>query len=166
MRMKMRLACALPFRPRLLVLDEPFSGLDPLVRDEFMERLLEQAGTMTVLISTHELADVEGVATHVAFLEAGQLLFQESMSDLSGRMRHVQVVLTQEARAPQQIPPSWLHMRVVGNVLSFVETRYSQEALDARIATVVPRLRNVEIQPMSLRSIFTVLAREAQRRAG
>ncbi|HEY6454673.1 MAG TPA: ABC transporter ATP-binding protein [Steroidobacteraceae bacterium] len=166
MRMKMRLACALPFRPRLLVLDEPFSGLDPLVRDEFMERLLEQAGTMTVLISTHELADVEDVATHVAFLEAGQLLFQESMSELTGRMRQVQIVLNQEARAPQQIPPSWLQMRVIGNVLSFVETRFSQEALDARIAMVVPRLRNVEIQPVSLRSIFTVLARESQRKAG
>jgi len=66
MRMKTALACALPFRPKLLVLDEPFSGLDPLVRDEFMERLLEQAGRMTVLISTHELADIEDVATDVA----------------------------------------------------------------------------------------------------
>src|SRR5665213_4212683 len=47
MRMKMSLACALPFRPRVLILDEPFSGLDPLVRDEFMERLLQQAGEMT-----------------------------------------------------------------------------------------------------------------------
>jgi len=43
MRLKMALACALPFRPRLLVLDEPFSGLDPLVRDEFMEGLLEHS---------------------------------------------------------------------------------------------------------------------------
>ena len=52
MRMKMALACALPFRPKLLVLDEPFSGLDPLVRDEFMENLLRQVGEgMTILIS-------------------------------------------------------------------------------------------------------------------
>src|SRR5579863_8104544 len=42
MRMKMALMCALPFRPKLLILDEPFSGLDPLVRDEFMEGLLAQ----------------------------------------------------------------------------------------------------------------------------
>src|ERR1700733_3841002 len=44
MRLKMALACALPYRPKLLVLDEPLSGLDPLVRDEFMEALLLQAG--------------------------------------------------------------------------------------------------------------------------
>jgi ABC-2 type transport system ATP-binding protein len=166
MRMKLKLACALPFRPKLLVLDEPFSGLDPLVRDEFMERLLDQAGNMTVLISTHELADVEDVATHVAFLEAGQLLFQESMSDLTGRMRRVQIVLNQEALAPSQLPPSWLQVRALGNTLSFVETQFSQEALDTRIAEVASRLRNVEVQPMSLRSIFTALARDSQRKAG
>ena len=58
MRMKMALACALPYRPKLLILDEPFSGLDPLVRDEFMEGLLQQAGEMTVLISSHELSEI------------------------------------------------------------------------------------------------------------
>src|SRR5690606_12775842 len=42
-RMKMALACALPFRPRLLILDEPLSGLDPLARDEVMEGILGQA---------------------------------------------------------------------------------------------------------------------------
>jgi ABC-2 type transport system ATP-binding protein len=51
MRMKMALMCALPYQPKLLILDEPFSGLDPLVRDEFMEGLLQQAGEMTILIS-------------------------------------------------------------------------------------------------------------------
>ena len=70
MRMKMALACALPFRPKLLVLDEPFSGLwDPLVRDEFMEGLIRQAGEMTVLISSHELSEIENFrATARGFL--------------------------------------------------------------------------------------------------
>jgi ABC-2 type transport system ATP-binding protein len=163
MRMKMALACALPFRPKLLVLDEPFSGLDPLVRDEFMERLLEQAGAMTVLISTHELADIEDVATHVAFLDDGRLLFQESMSDLTGRLRQVQIVLNREAKDPPEIPPSWLQVRAIGNVLSFVETRFSEQELNTRIAAVVPAVRSVDVQPMPLRAIFTVLARNAQR---
>jgi ABC-2 type transport system ATP-binding protein len=165
MRMKMALACALPFRPRLLVLDEPFSGLDPLVRDEFMERLLEQAGAMTVLISTHELADIEDVATHVAFLDSGKLLFQESMSDLTGRLRQVQIVLNRPAQELLEIPASWLQLRALGNVLSFVETRFSEEELSARIAAVVPTMRSVDVQPMPLRSIFTVLARNARDKA-
>ena len=97
MRLKMALLCALPFRPKLLILDEPFSGLDPLVRDEFMEGLLGQAGEMTILISSHELGEIDGVATHIAFLDEGQLLFQESMNDLSGRFREVRVTLDEEA---------------------------------------------------------------------
>jgi len=162
MRMKMALACALPFRPKLLVLDEPFSGLDPLVRDEFMVRLLEQAGAMTVLISTHELADIEDVATDVAFLDNGTLLFQESMSDLTGRVRRVQIVLSQEATEPPQAPPSWLEVRAMGNVLTFVETQFSEDELGARIAATITKVRSIDVQPMPLRSIFTVLARNAQ----
>lgn len=82
MRLKMALACALSFRPRLLVLDEPFSGLDPLVRDEVAEGFLQQAAGLTVLISSHELAEVERIATDVAFLNAGRLLFQGTMEAL------------------------------------------------------------------------------------
>jgi len=163
MRLKMALACALPFRPKLLVLDEPFSGLDPLVRDEFMERLLEQAGAMTVLISTHELADIQDVATHVAFLDAGTLLFQESMDDLVSRMRRVRVVLNQEAQPPAQKPPSWLEVSTLGNVLSFVETRFSQDELAARVAAVASGVRSIDVEVMSLRSIFTAVAKDAQR---
>ncbi|MGH8256099.1 MAG: AAA family ATPase [Steroidobacteraceae bacterium] len=166
MRMKMALACALPFRPKLLVLDEPFSGLDPLVRDEFLERVLEQAGAMTVLISTHELADIDGVATDVAFIDDGRLLFQESMSALTGRLRRVEVLLDQEAREPLGTPPSWLEVRAVGNVLSFVESRFSEQELGARIAAIVPAVRRIDVESMTLRSIFTVLARTAQRKAG
>jgi ABC-2 type transport system ATP-binding protein len=81
--MKMALMCALPFRPKLLILDEPFSGLDPLVRDEFMEGLLVRAGEMTILISSHELSEIDGVATDIAFVDDGKVLFQEAMSDLT-----------------------------------------------------------------------------------
>ncbi len=104
MRMKMALACALPYRPKLLILDEPFSGLDPLVRDEFMEGLLQQAGEMTILISSHELSEIEGVATHVAFLDEGKLLFQETMSDLTARFRDVRVTLDRTASPPGRAP--------------------------------------------------------------
>ena len=91
MRLKMALLCALPYRPKLLLLDEPFSGLDPLVRDEFMEGLLGQAGEMTILVSSHELGEIDGVATDIGFLDEGKLLFQESMAELNSRFREVHV---------------------------------------------------------------------------
>jgi len=159
MRMKLGLACALPFRPKLLVLDEPFAGLDPLVRDEFMEGLLHQAGEMTILISSHELTEIEGVATHVAFLDRGRLLFQESMSDLTDRLRDVRVTLDREASAPAEPPQEWLDIRTSGNVLSFVDTRYSEEGLAARLNAVAGGVRTIDAQPIALRSIFTTLAK-------
>ena len=159
MRMKMALACALPFRPKVLVLDEPFSGLDPLVRDEFMEGMLRQASEMTVLISSHELGEIDGVATHVGFLDEGKLLFEESMCDLIARFREVHVTLEREAHAPNPIPENWLQVRVMGNVLEFVETRFKEESLAARVASVCDGVRRVDAQPMGLRSIFTALAR-------
>jgi len=83
MRLKMALACALPFKPRLLVLDEPLSGLDALARDEIISGFLRQAGEMTILISSHELDEVQRFATHVAFLHEGRLLFQGSVEALA-----------------------------------------------------------------------------------
>jgi ABC-2 type transport system ATP-binding protein len=83
MRLKLALAGALPFRPRLLVLDEPLSGLDALARDEIIAGFLHHAGKMTILISSHELDEVERFATHVAFLHEGRLLFQGSIAALA-----------------------------------------------------------------------------------
>jgi ABC-2 type transport system ATP-binding protein len=172
MRMKMSLACALPFRPQLLVLDEPFSGLDPLVRDEFMEGLLEQAGEMTILISSHELGEIDGVATHVAFLDEGKLLFQESMNDLVDRFREVHVTLDHNGdhkgmssagkTVTASFPRDWFRVRTVGNVLSFVDSRFSESDVGERLRSLVGDVKTIDAQPMALRSIFTTLARAAR----
>jgi ABC-2 type transport system ATP-binding protein len=133
MRMKMSLACALPYRPRLLILDEPFSGLDPLVRDEFMEGLLQQAGEMTILISSHDLGEIDGVATHVTFLDQGRLLFEERLDELMDRFREVRVTLERQHRVPERPPKSWLQLRTAGNVLTFVDTQFSEEDLGDQV---------------------------------
>jgi ABC-2 type transport system ATP-binding protein len=162
MRMKLALACALPFRPKLLILDEPFSGLDPLVRDEFMEGLLRQAGEMTVLISSHELSEIESFTTHVAFLDEGRLLFEESMTDLSARFREVHVTLDREASPLINAPNDWLNMRTTGNVLMFVDSHFTEDRLNQKLSTLNGYVRNIDTQPMALRSIFTALARSTR----
>jgi ABC-2 type transport system ATP-binding protein len=161
MRMKMALACALPFRPKLLVLDEPFSGLDPLVRDEFMEGLLAEAGEMTILISSHELSEIDGVATHVAFIDEGKLLFEEPMTDLTARFRTVHVTLKRASQLGQ-LPKDWLGVKSIGNVVEFIDTRFSEDRLGERIESVLDGVRRVDVEPMPLRSIFTTLARAAR----
>jgi ABC-2 type transport system ATP-binding protein len=162
MRMKMALACALPFHPRILVLDEPLSGLDPLVRDEFMEALLRQSGQTTVLISSHELTEIEAITTHIAFLDRGTLLFQESKTDLQARIREVQVTFESAASVPERAPPEWLDIRVAGQVLSFMDVHYSESDLAARIAALVGSVRHVEAKSVALRNVYTALARSVR----
>jgi ABC-2 type transport system ATP-binding protein len=89
MRLKLALACAMSFRPRLLVLDEPFSGLDALTRDEMIGEFLREPREMSILISSHELDEVERLATHVAFLDEGRLLFQGTLLELREHAREV-----------------------------------------------------------------------------
>jgi ABC-2 type transport system ATP-binding protein len=162
MRLKMALACALPYRPKLLVLDEPFSGLDPLIRDEFMEGLLAQAGEMTILVSTHELDEVDGVASHLAFMDEGRLLFHEPMSDLADRFREVRLTLAEAAAPPASLPKDWLRVRTEGSVLSFVDARFDENDFGERVRTLISDVRRIDAQPMPLRSIFTTLARSAR----
>jgi ABC-2 type transport system ATP-binding protein len=163
-RMKTALASALPFRPRLLVLDEPLTGLDPLARDELMESLLHQAGETTVLLSSHELAEIEHAVTHVGFLDSGSLLFQESSTDLAARVRQVRVLLEGQAEVPARAPETWLDVRAAGNVLTFVETRYSEATLGERVRGCVAGVRRIDAESLSLRAIFVALARAARSR--
>jgi ABC-2 type transport system ATP-binding protein len=74
-------------------MDEPFSGLDPLVRDELIEALIAhtRATNATVLISSHDLAEIEAFATHIGFLHQGKFLFNEELTTLSARFREVTV---------------------------------------------------------------------------
>ena len=164
MRIKMALACALPFRPKLLVLDEPLSGLDPLVRDEFMNGLLGHTGETTVLISSHELVEIEEFITHVAFLGSGKVLFQESMGDLKARLRKVRVTLDRQVKLPAVLPAAWLDVSVEGSVVTFVDTQFSDERLGERIAAAIGQVQQVEAQPIALRSIFTSVARATRRK--
>lgn len=163
MRVKMALTCALSYRPKLLVLDEPFSGLDSLVRDEFMEGLAEQAGDMTVLISSHDLSEVEGFATDVAFVESGRLLFQEPLEALTDRVQRIKVTVERQSALPKTTPDTWIDLHETGNVLTFVDTQFCEFDLGERIRSQIEGVRDIEVQPMSLRAIFTSISRATRR---
>ena len=104
MRLKLARAAAMSFRPQLLVLDEPFSGLDALTRDEMIGEFLREPREMSILISSHELDEVERLCSHVAFLDEGRLLFQGTLPQLratSGNesLRTIFVSMVSAARA-------------------------------------------------------------------
>jgi ABC-2 type transport system ATP-binding protein len=159
MRMKAALASVLAYHPRLIVLDEPFSGLDPLVRDELIEGLLERAEEATVLISSHDLGEIESFASHVGYLEEGALLFSDEMTTLADRFREVELTLNAPGSLPEKLPESWVQASASATVVRFIESSFDEERTNAEIGKIFGEHRNLTFTPMSLRSIFLATAK-------
>jgi ABC-2 type transport system ATP-binding protein len=162
MRMKAAFASSLAYRPSLIVLDEPFSGLDPLVRDELIEGLLERAPETTVFLSSHDLAEIESFSSHIGFLEGGRLLFSEELPVLSERFRDVTVTLERPSALPENRPASWLQTEAADCVVRFVHSNYRQEITERELAEFFPTARNFSLDPMPLRSIFLAIAKSGR----
>ena len=166
MRMKAALVSSLAYRPQLLVLDEPFSGLDPVVREDLIGGIVESAEETTILVSSHDLADIESFVSHVAYLDSGRLRFAEEMTSLSARFREIEVTLDQPPTTqPGPLPPNrdwpthWLRPEAAAGLVRFVETRFEPERTTTEIHRLFGAVRNVSVNPMSLRAIFLTLAR-------
>jgi ABC-2 type transport system ATP-binding protein len=166
MRMKAAFAGSLAYRPTLLVLDEPFTGLDPLVRDELIESLLERAPETTIFLSSHDLAEIESFASHVGFLEGGRVLFSEEMPVLADRFREVSVTLATPASLPHNLPAAWLLPQTTDCVARFVHSEYKGEASEREVAAIFPGARDVTAETMPFRSIFLAIAKSGQNGGG
>ena len=164
MRVKAALVSALAYRPRLLVLDEPFSGLDPVVREDLIDGVLERAGEgqWSVLLSSHDLDEVERLVDDVAFLDGGRLVLAEPLATLQQRFRHVEVTATAPLPSiANGMPPSWIGATTAGRVMRFVDTAYNEPASRAAIESRLPGAR-AEVRTMTLREIFVALARQTR----
>lgn len=101
MRAKVALSLAMAHEPELLVLDEPTSGLDPLVRRQFLESMVEIAGAgRTVLLSSHQIAEVERVADVVAVLRKGKLVLWDKLEDLKSSIQDLTITLPEGEALP------------------------------------------------------------------
>lgn len=157
-RMKVALLSSLAYSPDLLVLDEPFSGLDPVVRDELVQALLEVARDRewTVLVSSHDVDEVERLADRVAFIADGRLLFAEPVDDLLRRFRRIEIVSRDAAPADGDLPPGWISQGVGGRTARFIDTAHHADAQE-RIHAAFPDA-DVAVLPMGLREIFLAVA--------
>lgn len=159
MRMKAALAASLAYRPRLIVMDEPFSGLDPLVRDQLIQAMLELAAESTIFVSSHDLAEVETLASHIGFLDNGRLRLSEELDSLTTRFRQIEVTPGTSEHTLAQAPESWIHLQKSPSLIRFVTTDFNERQTSAEIKSVFGDVRDVAVVPMSLREIFLAIAK-------
>jgi len=157
---KVALALALAVDPEVLILDEPLSGLDLFVRREFLACMVDLAGEgRTVLISSHQIAEVERVASHVAFIAGGKLLLTATMDEL--RQRIVRVRLRYAQQPPDAGPlGTVLERNGAGKLWQAViqdPNRVALEGLRAR-----DDIFDFEETPLPLEEVYSALLRESR----
>lgn len=79
---KVSAALAFMFNPEILILDEPTAGLDPIASEILKEKITQEKENKTILITSHILNDLDEIASHALFLQAGKVLFFETITDL------------------------------------------------------------------------------------
>ncbi len=112
MRQKLGLILALAHRPRLLILDEPTSSLDPLMQEKLSRHLRSLAGAgHTIFFSSHTLSEVERLCDRVAILREGKLVADETLEALRTRAKRVVTIDWQDTARPNEItPPQYLDL--------------------------------------------------------
>ena len=147
MKMKLGIAIALSHRPKLLILDEATSGLDPVVRDEVLDLFSEftREESHAVLISSHIVSDLEKICDYIAFLHKGRLLLCEEKDALKEKYG----ILRCSREELSALPPE----AVIGRK----ETAYGVEAIAARDA--VPA--GLSLSPIDIEELFIFMVKEA-----
>lgn len=166
--MKAALVSALAYRPELLVLDEPFSGLDPLVRDEFITGLLELAEGegFTVLLSSHDIEEVHRLADHVVLLNNGRVVLDEDTGPLLERHRGVEIYLPPDFGEMPVFPVTWIGAESSGRVLRFTDTAHDPENFTATTRRLFPDCPPPDVRHLTLRELFVTLVRAGRADAG
>jgi ABC-2 type transport system ATP-binding protein len=161
MKMKAALLSSLAYRPRLLVLDEPFSGLDPLARDELLGGILELTvqEKWTIFVSSHDVDEVERLADWVAIMNDGRLLLSEPAADLQARFRRIELTLPDSTAPLPALPASWLGIERAERVIRAVVTDFGANESEATARGLFPTLSTFTATPLSLRETFIALAR-------
>lgn len=156
-RRQAALLVALATRPEVLILDEPAAGLDPVARREVLGCLVEALMAVegcALLLSTHQLGDLERLASHVGMMEHGRILAEGSVEDWKRSMRRVQVVFPgQEVPAGVGIPGA-LRSQALGPVLTAVARLTDPGQLDPLRSR--PGVR-VNLFPLTLEELFVEL---------
>ncbi|MBQ8216611.1 MAG: ABC transporter ATP-binding protein [Oscillospiraceae bacterium] len=142
---------ALSLCPEIVILDEPVDGLDPVMRRQVWSLLMADVaenGT-TVLVSSHNLRELEDVCDHVGILNHGRMLTERSLSELQDNIVKIQLALADGGELPSDL--NILHESRTGRVRQLI-LRGTAEELTNRISAVSPLF--MDVVPLTLEEIF------------
>lgn len=137
--------------PKVLVLDEPVDGLDPVMRRQVWSILMADVaenGT-TVLVSSHNLRELEDVCDHVGIMNKGKLLLERNLSDLQENIAKVQLALPDDRPLPKDLKV--LHHSSTGRLQTIIVRGKAEETTN-QLATCEPLF--MDVIPLSLEEIF------------
>jgi len=144
---------AMSCRPKYLILDEPVDGLDPVMRRQVWSLMMSDVsehGT-TVLVSSHNLRELEDVCDHVGIMNKGRVLLERSLADLQENIVKIQAVWPVDAAPVLPRELEVLHTSRVGRVFTYI-IRGSAAYVTARLEGEKPLM--LEALPLSLEEIF------------
>ena len=142
---------ALSLRPDLVLLDEPVDGLDPVMRRQVWSLLLSdvaERGT-TVLVSSHNLRELEDVCDHVGIMHKGRMLLERSLSEMQENLVKIQLALPEGAELPEGL--QILHENRSGRLRQLI-LRGKAEELTAKLQEARPLF--LDLLPLNLEEIF------------
>lgn len=127
MKMRLSIILNLSIMPEVLILDEPTNGLDPIVKKQFMNILLEDVAERetTILISSHNLGELERICDSIAIMDHGEVKYTNSIEDMKNKIRKIQVVF--KDKAPEDLG-SWdeiIKVEKIGRVYNIVTKEYN-----------------------------------------
>jgi ABC-2 type transport system ATP-binding protein len=153
MRTKLSLLLAMCRGVELLILDEPTSGLDPVVTEELLQALVAGVAgeEMTVFFSSHQIAEVDQIADHVAIIDRGQVAISGALDDLRGNYRRIQLVFDGEAPNVKFHASGVRRVQRKGRVLTLLSSGGTEQVLDEARGY---RPVSVDVVPVTLKDIF------------
>lgn len=141
-------------KPELMILDEPVDGLDPVMRRQIWTILMSEVEDkkMTVLVSSHNLRELEDVCDHVGIMNKGKVIIERSLSELQGNISKIQVACPV---GMPKLPPEYkvLHMSNTGRVYTLIVKGNPKEVVQA-ILTDQGSPVVVDALPLTLEEIF------------
>jgi ABC-2 type transport system ATP-binding protein len=163
-RMKAAFLGALCYEPEVLILDEPFSGLDSAIRQDLLDAMITFLGdgNRTVLLSSHDIEEVSRLTDRIGVLERGQLALHGNVDDLLARAREV-TFATSFTSAVSPLPDSWWN--VVSGPLgsTFTATDVSDDAaLASAVKQLWPDASQLTIRPTGLSRFYVDFLRHSE----